>query len=181
MAPHLPGHLCTVSPSTLLYVDESKSPREIHWLDCSSTEPTPIQKVISTSLEDIWEIQHAAREGLVLVMAAPGSDGIHAYNETTGELKWSVVGKPLGMANQLWPCSMAGNGKGKLFISDICDDNEAVHVFNVSDGRYVGCLIRKGEKGLKDVLRVVWCDAVKSLAVIHGGADEGCISTIQIS
>ena len=179
--PQIPGHLCIVSPSTLLYVDESKSPREIHWLDCSSMEPTPMQKVIHTSQQDIWEIQHAATEGLVLVMAAPGSEGIHACNQTTGELKWSVVGKPLRMGNHLWPCSMAGNGKGRMFVSYTCHDNEAVHMLNVSDGRYLRCLIRKGEKGLRDVLRVVWCDAGKFLVVIHGGGDETYISTIEIS
>ena len=140
-----------------------------------------MQKVISTLHADIWEIQYAENEGLVLVMAAPGSEGIHAYNNSSGELKWSVVGKPLGMGRELWPCSMAGNDKGRLFVCDSYYDNEAIQMFSLSDGRYQGCLIRKGEKGLKEVQRIVWCGTLGCLVVIHGSGDEGCISTIEMN
>ena len=34
-----PEALCAASPSTLLFVDRSKLLGEVHWLDCSGTEP----------------------------------------------------------------------------------------------------------------------------------------------
>ena len=44
VAPHQPGVLCTVSPSTLLYVDHSKTASEIHWLDLKDLKPNSSHK-----------------------------------------------------------------------------------------------------------------------------------------
>ena len=61
VAPYKAGRLCTISPSNLLFVDESKSPREIRWMDCTK-EPKVLQRVISTNHKDIWEIQFSRED-----------------------------------------------------------------------------------------------------------------------
>ena len=38
-SPHIPGRLCTVSSSTLLYTDHSKGQPDVHMLDCSTSIP----------------------------------------------------------------------------------------------------------------------------------------------
>ena len=39
VAPHKPGSLCTESPTTLLFLDESSTPRQLKRLDCSISNP----------------------------------------------------------------------------------------------------------------------------------------------
>ena len=41
VAPHKPTILCAMFSTTLLYVDDSKDPREIQFLDCNTSRPRP--------------------------------------------------------------------------------------------------------------------------------------------
>ena len=90
-----PGVMCTSTPSTLLYVDESKTPREIHWLDLSGKEPKPApgRKSIHTELrliKDMCFIQDGDKQ---LLVAAGENEGLFAYNANKDRLEWKVVGK----------------------------------------------------------------------------------------
>ena len=137
-------------------------------MDCSTREPKVLLKVISTNQNDIWGIQVAQEEGLVLVIAAPRSEGLHAYNAKSGVLKWSVVNKLPGLNRQIWPCGMAIYRKSRLFLSDTCDGNNCISMFRVTDGKYQGCLIKKGKEGLGDIGNIVWNEADQLLSVVHG-------------
>ena len=180
VAPYKAGRLCTMPPSNLLFVDESKSPREIRWMDCTK-EPKVLERVISTNHKDIWEIQFSREGGLVLVIAAPGSEGFHAYQQFSGRLKWSVVDKLPTLEKKIWPCGMAKDEKGRLFVCDSSDGNNCIQMFRVVDGNYLGCLIKKGDKGLQNIAEVLLCEEIKSLAVGHGkDRSRSNISTVKL-
>ena len=164
-------------PSNLMFVDESKSPREIRWVDCTK-EPKVLQRVIATNHKEIWEIQFSREGGLVLVIAAPGSEGFHAYHQGSGALKWSVVDKFPGLEKKIWPCAMANDEKGRLFVCDSTRGNNCIQMFRVVDGNYLGCLI-KGDEDLRNITRVLLCEEIKSLIVVHG-KDSSNISKIKL-
>ena len=70
---------------------------------------------------------------------------IHCYNTTTKSLKWSVAGKLPGMKNGLDTKGVTTDGRGHLFVTDGFSGNRCIQMFSISDGQYLGCLIKGGE------------------------------------
>ena len=67
VAPHEPVMLCAAKLSSLLYVDWSKMPFEVHWLDLSDTQPKPAaeKSVIHTqhrNITDMCYVQNGDKE-----------------------------------------------------------------------------------------------------------------------
>ena len=118
---------------------------------------------------------------MVLVIAAPGMEGFHAYHQGSGALKWSVADKLPGVEKKIWPCGMANDEKGRLFVCDSSEGNNCIQMFRVVDGNYLRCLIKKGDESLRDINRVLWCEETKLLIVVHGGVNSrSSISTIKL-
>ena len=150
-------------------------------MDCSTGEPKVLQKVVATNFKEIWDILFAQKERLLLVIAKPGSLGFHAYTEDSGALKWSVVGSLPGFEKKIWPLGVTVDEKGRLFVCDSVTGNNCIQMFRVVDGNYLGCLIKKGDEGLRDINRVLWCEETKLLIVVHGEVNRrSSISIIKL-
>ena len=78
MAPHDPYRMCSVTPSTLLYVDAPTA--EVHWLDLSESQPKPAagKSVIHLGpgfIQDMCFVQTGDKS---LLAVASDEDGISA-------------------------------------------------------------------------------------------------------
>ena len=164
MTPHQPGALCAVSPSILVYVDMSKNPRQLHWLDCSKAQPKLLGITANTNLRYLRDMctVKLENEALLIVLPYDAKEYIHAYS-STGQLKWSGQKKiPSGTFKSN---SLAGDGSGRIFVAD--DTNNCIQMFSALDGQYLGCFMNKGDQGLGDVSILRWCEATSSLVVGH--------------
>ena len=179
--PHKPGLLCTVDSFTLLYQDRSEKSCEIHWLDCYGAKPKLIkEKSFTTSLQYI-RFMIAVQNGDDELIIVVNSTGIQCYSTCTKNLKWSVEGKLPGMKKALYAVGLTSNPqRGHLFVSDGWDGNNCIHLFSVSDGQYLGCLIKEGEQGLGLPHRICWHSASHSLAVAHWKSGPGSLSMIDV-
>ena len=64
VAPQRPGGVRESLPGTLMYIDESKNPSEIRWLDCSASLPKPTadNRVTRTSFQKILDLCYVKQE-----------------------------------------------------------------------------------------------------------------------
>ena len=82
VAPYQPGRMCTgATPSTLMYVNLSTIPVQVHCLDLSGSDPKPAvgKPVIHTQqgwIDDMCCVKDGDKQ--LLVLAA--EEGLHAYN-----------------------------------------------------------------------------------------------------
>ena len=168
VAPHKPGRLCTVNSFMLLYQDLSKKPREIHWLDCNESKPKLLKEksfIISLPyIHYITGVQIGAEE---LIIGSSCENGIHCYSTATKSLKWSVARNLPGIQKGLGAVCITTDGCGHLFVCDNTFGNNCIQMFSVSNGQYLGRLIKKGEQGLGYPLRICWHSADHSLVVVH--------------
>ena len=168
VAPHKPGRMCTaLTPSTLLYSDMSKSPREIHCLDLSGSEPQPAagKPVIHTKQNRIRDICYVKDGDKQLLVVAAKQEGIHAYNTITDRLEWSANGKLPGMGKEMSATGVTTDGRGHLFVADYNGGNICIQMFSTA-GQYLGCLIK--DEDLGSPARIQWCDETSSiLAAFH--------------
>ena len=65
-----------------------------------------------------------------------------------------------------------------LFVCDF--NNNAIQMFSVSDGQYLGLLIREGEKNLGKPARISYCEIKYSLVVAHLVDRKWVISVIRL-
>ena len=123
-------------------------PDKIHWLDCKKGKPKLLKrKSYTTSPLYLWDMI-GVRNGTDEIIVGVNTTDIHCYSTTTKSLKWSVSGSLPGMYKALYPVGITTNGCGHLFISDGQNGNRCIQMFSVSDGQYIGCLIKEGEQGL---------------------------------
>ena len=145
VAPHQPGVLCAVSPSMLVYENRSKNPRQLHWLDCSEPAPKLLGITANTNLPSVGDMSTAQSENETLLIVLPydANELIHAYNSTTGQLKWSVQKKIT--SGTFSSCGVAGDGNGRIFVANWT--NHCIQMFSASNGLYLGCFLKKGDQG----------------------------------
>ena len=181
VAPHNPWNLCTVGSSFLLYEDRSKKPRDIHCLDFNESKPKFLkEKSLTTSLSYLYDMIKVRNGGDELIVAASFESGIHCYSTTTKTLKWRVAGKLPGMQEALNSVGLATDRRGHLFVSDGYDGNRCIQMFSISDGWYLGCLIKRNEQGLGCPRRIFWHSASHSLVVAHSAGAYWYLSMINI-
>ena len=93
--PHQPCILCAVSPTVLVYADNS-TPKEnhLHWLDCSKAEPKLLGITANTNI-GIIDMCLAEYENEMLLIALPynENESIYVCNSATGQLKWTAEKK----------------------------------------------------------------------------------------
>ena len=179
MAPHQPGALSTVAPSILIYEDQSECPPEIHFLDCKGTKPKPMDITIRPNVshvEDICCVENEDQQALV-VLTFYETEHIHAYNCSTGELKWKVEKKVSPVGEAFRSRGLAGNDSGRLFVGDYTTDS--IHVFSVSDGQYLRCLTHMRDQDYGDIWKLQWCDFSSTLVVGHIKDGRLFISNMQ--
>ena len=173
-----PGVICAVAPSTLLCVDQSKSPEspfEVHWLDLSSKEPKPVEgrQTIHTELDRIDDMCFV-QDGDKQLLIVTNYKGFFAYNTDTDKLEWKVVEKP----NQnIGIRAVTTDGRGHLFASDY--NNHSIHVYSVSDGSYIRSL-RGGDNALCKPEFIRWCKKTSSLIVACYSAGKWYLKFISV-
>ena len=174
LAPHEPGRLCTVSPSTLLYVDKSKKPYEVHMLDCSETKPKPSVGPRNVEVGVTGRSTCFVKDGNEqLLMIA--EDHLYAYDLVEGKLKYHIK---CSNWSRWGAVGVASDGRGHMFVCK--GQTGSIDVYSVSDGKSLGCLIRKGEQGMGCPYRVQWCETKSSLVVAHITGWKWSISTIHL-
>ena len=156
--------LCAASPSTLLFVDKSKGPRDVYWLDCSEAEPKLTGKKISTDANFIYEICFTPDKMKPLVVAASLSS-LYAYNAVNNKLEWNCKVKSFDVTTD-----------GEYILART---ENGVHTVSRLDGKHLGCLVRNGDQGLGSIYNVQWCNSTSSLIVAHEVNNEYYISSIQ--
>ena len=165
VAPHLPGILCSISPSVLVYVDTSKNPRQLHWLDCGEVKPKPLGITANTDFDSVEDmcVAESENETLLIVISYDAYGPIHAYNSINGQLKWSVPKKiPSGLFSSY---AVSRGDNGRLYVTDAT--NNCIQMFSASDGQYLGCFLKQGDQGLRNPHRLRLCETTSSLVVGH--------------
>ena len=169
------GRLCTAETSTLLYVDKSKTPTEVTWLDCSTSPPQPVSDRQNTQLphnriHDIVFLNKGKKEMLLYTC----DDGVFAHNVKSSQNEWSITSfhrRPLKN-----PCSVTTNDRGHIFVSDT--NNSVVLMFS-SDGVELGTVMDP-----RDIARpgpICWCESLLSLVVAYEVNDKWAIVAIDLS
>ena len=118
VAPHQAGVLRAVSPSVLVYEDRSSRNPQLHWLDCSEAEPKPLGITAHTNLPYVQDmcIAKFENESLLIVLPYDANELIHAYNSTTGQLKWRIQKRIPSGTFKSW--GVTGDDKGHIFVAD---------------------------------------------------------------
>ena len=170
----LPGVLCA-TPSTLLYVDESKN--EIHWLDLSDAKPKPAAGKctidIESKIRDVCVVKDGDKELLIVVVDEV--NGVFAYNTETGKLEWKVDVAAPRIKYGMCPVGITTDGRGHLFVTD--ENNEFIHMFSASDGLYITDLKITGNPQA-----IRWCKKSSSLVlnVIEKGKFHLNVINVQV-
>ena len=165
VSPRRPGRLCTVSSTTLLYTDDSKKPREVRWLDCTTTPPRPtsgrhITHTQDDVIGDLCCVKHPNKQLLITVHK---SGGINSYNTSSNKREWCVNGEMTEGDENICPRRIVTDGCGHLFVIDT--GNDCVQMFS-TDSVYMGRLLRE-EHCFGKLSKFDWCDETSSLVVLH--------------
>ena len=107
-----------------------------------------------------------------VIITANGPQGIRAFNADTNSLEWER--EIHGMEKS----GVASDGCGHLFVCDI--SNKRVHMLSISDGKYLGCLIKEGDQGLGVPLFATWSEETCSLLIAHKKENKRFISVIKL-
>ena len=176
VTPHRPGRLCSASSTTLLYVDNSKVPREVRWLDCSTSPPRPtsVRNITHTQQDNIYDICCIQHKDKQLLITTDKSDGINAYNTKSNKREWCVKGDLEGADENICPQRLMTDGRGHLFIID--KNNACIQMFS-TDSVYMGPVLR--EKRFYELGEIQWCKATSSAVIIHRKGKFCQISKIQ--
>ena len=176
-----PYTMCVAGPSSLLYADGATSPLEVHWLDLSGSEPKPAvrKRVIHLQQANINDMCFAQDGDKQLLVVADINEGLFAYNTETDKLKWSVKGKQPGMDKELEAFGVTTDGSGHLFVCDWINGNRCIQMFAVSNGQYLGCLM-KDMKALGDPGKIWWCEKTRTLVAACELKAKWCIYVIDI-
>ena len=177
--PGRPGRLCTVSSTTLLYTDDSKIPREVRWLDCTTSPPRPtsgrhITHTQDDVIGDLCCVEHSNKQLLVTVHK---STGINAYNTSSNKREWCISGELNEGDDNICPRRIMTDGCGHLFVID--SGNDCVQMFS-TDSVYMGRLLRE-ERCFGKLSKIDWCSRTSSVVVLHKRHRKYEISKMQES
>ena len=177
--PRSPGALCKATPHTLLYVDESKKPREVHWLDFSGSKPKPAaeKSVIHTEQAEIRDMCFSQSGDKQLLAVAGGDGGLFAYNTETDKLEWKADKAAHGMEHDMNAWGVSTDGYNHLFVADY--RNQCIQMFSVSDGQYLRCLV-KDTKSLDGLRRIRWYEPTSSLVCTSRSNEKWYLIDIHV-
>ena len=168
-----PGALCTAFGSMLLYVDRSKNPSVIRWLDLSLSPPREV-KATNTDLQYIYSMVCVTVKDKHLLIAAGGEEGIRAYDTESNELLLRKGGKLPGMGKDFNSYGVTADDSGHLFVCDI--NGHCVQVFSVADGSYLGAIL----PDLRNPRRITWCKQTSHLFVADEKSERCYIKKIKL-
>ena len=167
-APHRPQGLIKVTPSTLVCVDASQTPAKAHWLNCEEAVPKPDPAARNITLtRQIGFSSCYVKDGdnKFLIFVSDSSNRIITHNIEKDIIQWETGDHLPGMENQMVVGGIIASGRGHLFVCDF--NNNAIQMFSVSDGQYLRCLVREGEKNLGEPARITYSETKSSLFAAH--------------
>ena len=133
LVPHQPIRLCSISSTSLLYFANEEPIAQR--LDCSALPPTlltdPLQ-ILQLQQNQVWDM-HCTKynEKEYLITTDSVSHGVHAYDTSSDNVVWSVVGKLSGMSEPIWAEGVTSDERNTLFV---CDRNNAcIQMLSVLD------------------------------------------------
>ena len=179
--PHQPLGLIKVAPSTLVWVDAPKTPVKVHWLNCEEAlpKPDPVARNITLARQTGSLSCYAQdRDSQFLIFTSDSRNRIIAHNVEKDIIQWETGDHLPGMENLMDVRSVAADGRGHLFVCDF--NNNAIQMFSVSDGQYLGCLVREREKNLGKPAKISYCEMKSSLVVAHLVDRKWVISVIRL-
>ena len=86
--------------------------------------------------EDMSFASEETNRKLLIIVASSTPEGIHAYNVDTNSLEWKRE------IDGMEKSGIVSDGHGRLFTCDW--DSNCIHMVSVSDGQYLGCLMKRG-------------------------------------
>ena len=178
VAPHRPFRLCVAPPSTLFFVDyQSGRPSNIYSLDCSRTTPTLCQSICPYD-HNIYSMSYVKylNENLLAIAV---DKGIQTFQLDTGVVKWwkKDIQFP-GQNENCEPYCLAAERKGRLFVIDL--SNKCIQMLSVSDGQYLGCFIKEGQRGLGVLGKICFSASTSQLVVSHRKDEKIHIAVLNV-
>ena len=185
VAPHSPVGLFAESSSVLAYADLSKVENlmmsnsatiDIYRLNLTGTIPKVSNKRPDSffKFHDICFVEHEDKK----LMIVAGGETLFAKNTLTGNTEWMVKGRLPGRVETMLAWRITTDGRGNLYVCDYRKDNRSIHVFSVSEGFYLGCLIKEGEQGIGVPISVHWSIVLSSLLVVHYKNDHQYLNSL---
>ena len=176
VSPHEPWGMCVTS-GLLLFGDSSKTIKRINPMSSG------VYNYITTNDTRSWRIQYVNFEEKKLLLIAYGrplatQGGVHTYNVKTKQLEWRVEGRLPGMRKVIKAEGLTVDDHGYIFVCDV--NNKCIQMFHVSDGRYLGAVMKEGEQGLGIPFRNRWCSRMSSLVVIHNKSARWFITVFKV-
>ena len=178
-----PGVLCSAGVSTLLYVDTSKSPQEVCWLDCSTLPPKPAadkQPIHLPADAQVKGICCVNSGGKLYVVCAPNTGGIFAYNTALNRIEWEFKEIPATIKSSnnisLNVRGITTDGRGFIFVSDY--DNKNVLILT-ADGVYMGTVLDLNDVGGQPGT-LCWCESLSSLVVAFEKDKKWAIASVKL-
>ena len=188
VVPQKPQALIKAAPSTLIYVDAGQTPAEptadVH-LALGSDPGGGGQLLMLESDENVTyarqtgSLSCCAQNGdnQLLLFVSDSRDRIIAHNVENDIIQWQTGDNLPGIEHLMDVRGVTTDGRGHLFLCDF--NNYAIQMFSVSDGQYLGCLIKEGKQSLGKPARISWCKMTSSLIVAHLVDRKWTISVIQ--
>lgn len=159
---HQPGFISAASPTVLMYEDMSNSPRDIHWLDCSTSPLVPLADAVTTCTQQSHiKDMCCVNDGNNRLLITVHSSGIYANSANTGLLQWSVTETLPGNENKIHPQAVAAGGHGHIFVSD--SNNACIQMFS-ADGAYLGAALKSKWEHLRNIC---WYEGMSALISVH--------------
>ena len=103
---------------------------------------------------------------------------MQAVNLCSHEVEWQIERDDRGKASIRQPHDLTTDGQGHLFVND--SNDKSVNLFSF-DGKYISCVLQKGEQRLGEIYSVRWCETLNGLLVIHskGNANNYVLSFVK--
>ena len=162
--PHDPDHMSAYTAcNALLYVDKSKYPRRVRWLDCSDTPlyPSSGRNKTRTQQGNIQDLCYVNSKGKHILVTFEDFDTILAYDLEYDELEWSISGSLSGMRQKPSLCSITTDWDDHLFACDC--NNKCIQMFS-TEGKYMGAaVLKEREQGLGKPWWIRWSQELSCL------------------
>ena len=174
-----------MSQSTLAYADLSKVENWLHYnsatidislLDCTETTPK-ISEKFPNSLITFRDIRFEEHENKKLMIVAE-NEKLFAKNTVTSFTESMVQGRLPGRLETMSVLKMTTDGSGHLYICDYSKDNKGIQMFSVSEGFYLGCLIKERQQGMGAPISVHWSERRSYLLVLNYKNDQLYLSSL---
>ena len=173
-----PTVLCTAAKQTLYYANWNGTPHfEVKLLSCDGSVPKLVSQN-TMKLELAVTDMCVSEQQLVIVTGSVSKRKLDVYNTAGKNKQWSVPDILPDMEKPISPYAVTLNESGDLFFWD--ENNKCVQMFKLNaDHMYMGALLKPGDLGIGEPIRLRWCEKMSSLIVVHKVNGKISISIVK--